>query len=130
MQELQLLLTGDAIGSVAPNAFHIPIVEDFKARCTAFKLQIRTTGQHKKVLDLYAKPEHRLLSQLFQCISYLVPEFAKRQAGPDWIAQRDMNLVRETWEYMYSSRIEARLIENSLYGCRTYRTITAVSLPV
>ncbi|WP_342551293.1 DUF5682 family protein [Paenibacillus sp. FSL R7-0652] len=116
LQELQLLLTGDAIGSVAPNAFHIPIVEDFKARCTAFKLQIRTTGQHKKVLDLYAKPEHRLLSQLFQCISYLVPEFAKRQAGPDWIAQRDMNLVRETWEYMYSSRIEARLIENSLYG--------------
>ncbi|MCP1133607.1 DUF5682 family protein [Paenibacillus polysaccharolyticus] len=116
LQELQLLLTGDAIGSVAPNAFHIPIVEDFKARCTEFKLQIRTTGQHKKVLDLYAKPEHRLISQLFQCISYLVPEFAKRQAGPDWIAQRDMNLVRETWEYMYSSRIEARLIENSLYG--------------
>ncbi|MBB6021849.1 hypothetical protein HNR77_002944 [Paenibacillus sp. JGP012] len=116
LQELQLLLTGDGIGSVAPNAFHIPIVEDFKTRCTEFKLQIRTTGQHKKVLDLYAKPEHRLLSQLFQCIAYLVPEFAKRQAGPDWIAQRDMNLVRETWEYMYSSRIEARLIENSLYG--------------
>ncbi|MBR2563624.1 MAG: hypothetical protein IKE29_03280 [Paenibacillus sp.] len=116
LQELQLLLTGDAIGSVAPHAFHIPIVEDFKSRCTEFKLQIRTTGQHKKVLDLYAKPEHRLISQLFQCISYLVPEFAKRQAGPDWVAQRDMNLVRETWEYMYSSRIEARLIENSLYG--------------
>ena len=116
LQELQLLLTGDAIGSVAPNAFHIPIVENFKSRCTEHKLQIRTTGQHKKVLDLYAKPEHRLISQLFQCISYLVPEFAKRQAGPDWIAQRDMNLVRETWEYMYSSRIEARLIENSLYG--------------
>lgn len=116
LQELQLLLTGDGIGRVAPNAFHIPIVEDFKTRCTEFKLQIRTTGQHKKVLDLYAKPEHRLLSQLFQCISYLVPEFAKRQAGPDWITQRDMNLVRETWEYMYSSRIEARLIENSLYG--------------
>jgi hypothetical protein len=27
-----------------------------------------------------------------------------------------MNLVRETWIYSYSSRIEARLIENSLYG--------------
>lgn len=116
LQELQLLLTGDAIGSVAPNSFNIPIVEDFKARCAVSKLQIRTTGQHKKVLDLYAKPEHRQLSQLFQCITYLVPEFAKRQSGPDWIAQRDMNLVRETWIYTYSSRIEARLIENSLYG--------------
>ena len=116
LQELQHLLTGDAIGSVAPNSFSIPIVEDFKARCAVSKLQIRTTGQHKKVLDLYAKPEHRQLSQLFQCITYLVPEFAKRQSGPDWIAQRDMNLVRETWIYTYSSRIEARLIENSLYG--------------
>ncbi|WP_261369516.1 DUF5682 family protein, partial [Staphylococcus argensis] len=27
-----------------------------------------------------------------------------------------MNLVRETWVYAYSSRVEARLIENSLYG--------------
>lgn len=116
LQELQQLLTGDIIGSVAPNSFSIPIVEDFKARCTEYKLQIRTTGQHKKVLDLYAKPEHRQISQLIQCITYLVPEFAKRQSGPDWIAERDMNLVRETWIYMYSSRIEARLIENSLYG--------------
>ncbi|ETT47827.1 DUF5682 family protein [Paenibacillus sp. FSL H7-689] len=116
LQELQRLLTGDVIGSVAPNSFSIPIVEDFKARCTEYKLQIRTTGQHKKVLDLYAKPEHRQISQLIQCITYLVPEFAKRQSGPDWIAERDMNLVRETWVYMYSSRIEARLIENSLYG--------------
>ncbi|MCP1184691.1 DUF5682 family protein [Paenibacillus sp. 1781tsa1] len=116
LQELQQLLTGDVIGSVAPNSFSIPIVEDFKARCTGYKLQIRTTGQHKKVLDLYAKPEHRQISQLIQCITYLVPEFAKRQSGPDWIAERDMNLVRETWVYMYSSRIEARLIENSLYG--------------
>ena len=57
--------------------------------------------QHKKVLDLYAKPEHRQISQLIQCITYLVPEFAKRQSGPDWIAERDMNLVRETWVYMY-----------------------------
>ncbi|MEK3776145.1 DUF5682 family protein [Paenibacillus sp. FSL K6-4396] len=116
LQELQQLLTGDVIGSVAPNSFSIPIVEDFKVRCTGHKLQIRTTGQHKKVLDLYAKPEHRQISQLIQCITYLVPEFAKRQSGPDWIAERDMNLVRETWVYMYSSRIEARLIENSLYG--------------
>ncbi|NUU78946.1 DUF5682 family protein [Paenibacillus xylanilyticus] len=116
LQELQRLLTGDVIGSVAPNSFSIPIVEDFKARCAVSKLHLRTTGQHKKVLDLYAKPEHRQLSQLFQCITYLVPEFAKRQSGPDWIAQRDMNLVRETWIYNYSSRIEARLIENSLYG--------------
>ncbi|WP_269319203.1 hypothetical protein, partial [Escherichia coli] len=56
------------------------------------------------------------MSQLFQCGTYLVPQFAERQSGPDWVTRRDMNLVRETWVYAYSSRIEARLIESSLYG--------------
>ncbi|MEN1986555.1 DUF5682 family protein [Paenibacillus hubeiensis] len=116
MKELQQLLTGDAIGTVAPNPFSVPIVEDFKAWCKELKLQIGTTGQHKKVLDLYAKKEHRRLSRLFQCVTYLVPHFAERQSGPDWVARRDMNLVRETWVYAYSSRVEARLIESSLYG--------------
>ncbi|KQO18166.1 DUF5682 family protein [Paenibacillus sp. Leaf72] len=116
LEELRLLLTGDKIGIVAPNPFTVPIVEDFKNRCSASGLQIKTTGKHKKVLDLYAKAEHRLLSQLLQCASFLVPDFAIRESGPDWVAYRHMNLVRETWVYAYSSRIEARLIENSLYG--------------
>ncbi|WP_341281013.1 DUF5682 family protein [Paenibacillus sp. FSL H8-0537] len=116
LEELGLLLTGDKIGIVAPNSFTVPIVEDFKNRCSASGLHIKTTGKHKKVLDLYAKAEHRLLSQLLQCASFLVPDFAVRESGPDWVAYRHMNLVRETWVYAYSSRIEARLIENSLYG--------------
>ncbi|SMF84874.1 hypothetical protein SAMN05661091_2724 [Paenibacillus uliginis N3/975] len=114
--ELGRMLTGDAVGTVARNPFHVPIVEDFKERCKEAKLRIETTGRHKKVLDLYAKAGHRRLSQLFQCLAYLVPTFAERLSGPDWTAMRDMSLVRETWEYAYSSRIEARLIENSLYG--------------
>ncbi|WP_338554497.1 DUF5682 family protein [Paenibacillus sp. KS-LC4] len=116
LEELGLLLTGDKIGIVAPNSFTVPIVEDFKNRCSASRLHIKTTGKHKKVLDLYAKAEHRQLSQLLQCASFLVPDFAVRESGPDWASNRHMNLVRETWTYAYSSRIEARLIENSLYG--------------
>ncbi len=116
LEELKLLLTGDRIGIVAPNPLSIPIVENFKTLCRESGLQIKTTGKHKKVLELYGKPEHRRMSQLFQCIGYLVPDFATRQSGPDWLADRDMNLIRETWTYTYSSRIEARLIESSLYG--------------
>lgn len=116
LQQLALLLTGDKIGTVAPNKLAVPIVEDFKARSAQLKLQLNVTGKHSKTLDIYAKPQHRLLSQWFHCISFLVGEFATRQAGPDWVAYKDMNLVRESWSYSYSSRIEARFIECSIYG--------------
>jgi hypothetical protein len=116
LEELSALLTGDRIGVVAQNPFSIPIVENFKELCAESGLQIKTTGKRKKVLELYGKPAHRRMSQLLQCASFLVPDFAACVSGPDWIAGRDMNLVRETWVYAYSSRVEARLIESSLYG--------------
>ncbi|MHA7965285.1 DUF5682 family protein [Paenibacillus sp. CAU 1782] len=116
LEELAALLTGDAIGNVAPNAFSVPIVEDFKRLCGEAGLQLKATGRNKKTLEPYAKSRHREQSRLFQCTSYLVPEFAVRDAGPDWIAGRNLNLVREAWTYGYSSLIEARLIECSIYG--------------
>ncbi|MGG3283845.1 DUF5682 family protein [Paenibacillus solani] len=116
LEQLARMLTGDKIGSVAPNRLSIPIVEDFKKRSAAFKLNLKVTAKHQKTLDLYAKPQHRRLSQWFHCVSFLVPDFAVRQTGPDWVAFKDMSLVRESWSYSYSSRIEARWIECSIYG--------------
>lgn len=113
---LKELLTGDKIGQIAPNDWLVPIVEDFKRHAAAAKLQIKTTARHKKTLDLYARPDHRRISQLLHCVSFLVPEFAEKNAGPDWLGNRNMNLVRETWTYSYSALIEARLIENSIFG--------------
>jgi hypothetical protein len=116
LEELSALLTGDAIGSVAPNSYSVPIVEDFKRLCAEAGLQLKATGKHKKILEPYAKTKHRELSRLLQCASYLVPEFAVRDSGPDWVAGRNLNLVREAWTYGYSSLIEARLIQCSIYG--------------
>lgn len=116
LDELGALLTGDAIGSVAPNPYNVPIVEDFKQRCQEAGLQIKTTGRRKKILEPYAKPKHLELVRLLRCAAYLVPEFATRESGPDWVAGRNLNLVRESWSYGYSSLIESRLIQCSLYG--------------
>lgn len=116
VMKLTELLTGDKIGQIAPNDWLVPIVEDFKRHAATAKLQIKTTARHKKTLDLYARPDHRRISQLLHCVSFLVPEFAEKNAGPDWLGNRNMNLVRETWTYSYSALIEARLIENSIFG--------------
>ncbi|WP_020620483.1 DUF5682 family protein [Paenibacillus daejeonensis] len=116
LRRLRALLTGDKIGRVADSGWVVPIVEDVKRRAATARLELRATGKRKRTLDLYAKPRHRAVSQLLHCLSYLVPDFAKRESGPDWVSGRHMNLVRETWSYAYSARVEARLIEQSLYG--------------
>lgn len=116
LEKLRMLMTGDAIGEVAPNEFSVPIVEDFKARASACRLNLRATRRHRKTLEPYAKTAHRETSRLLHCAEFLGTDFAKKESGPDWAARRHMNLVRETWTYSYSSRTEARLIENSIYG--------------
>ncbi|OWA35647.1 hypothetical protein B9G55_11130 [Saccharibacillus sp. O16] len=116
MEKLLSLMTGDRIGRVAPNEFAVPIVEDFKARAAACRLNLRSTGRHRRILEPYAKPAHREASRLLHCASFLGTDFARKEAGPDWVTRKDMNLVREIWTYSYSSRTEARLIENSIYG--------------
>ncbi|WP_046214475.1 DUF5682 family protein [Paenibacillus wulumuqiensis] len=116
LQELSRMLTGNRIGTVAPNAFTVPIVDDFKNLAAVCKLQISVTGRHKKVLDLYSRPLHRQTSRLLHCMNFLETELAVMESGPDWVAYRDVNLMRETWTYTYSSYTEARLIENSIYG--------------
>lgn len=116
LRRLQALLTGDKIGRVAESGYTVPIVEDVKRRAAAARLELRTTGKRQRTLELYSKPGHRQVSRLLHAISYLVPEFASRESGPDWVSGRHMNRVRETWSYGYSALIEARLIEQSLYG--------------
>ncbi|WP_367056899.1 DUF5682 family protein [Paenibacillus kandeliae] len=116
LEQLEILLTGDRIGEVAKNPFAVPIVEDFKRQAAACTLQLGTTGQHKKVLDLYTRPQHRRISRLLHIMEFLGTGLAIRQSGPDWITYKNINLMRETWTYSYSSYTEARLIENSIHG--------------
>ncbi len=123
VERLQQLLTGNRIGEVASNPFAVPIVEDFKQQAIACKLKLQFTGRHKKILDLYTRPQHRQISRLFHCMTFLGTELAVFESGPDWVTYRDINLMRETWTYSYSSFTEARLIENSIYG----GTITAAA---
>ncbi|WP_172197973.1 DUF5682 family protein [Saccharibacillus qingshengii] len=116
LEKLLAMMTGDRIGEVAPNEWAVPIVEDFKARAAACRLNLRSTGRHRRTLEPYAKPAHREASRLLHCAEFLGTEFASKESGPDWVTGRDMNRIRETWAYSYSSRTEARLIENSIYG--------------
>ncbi|MGO0061944.1 DUF5682 family protein [Brevibacillus fluminis] len=116
IETLAELMMGDVIGEIAKNDLDVPIVRDFKEICKKQKLQLKTTGKSQKVLELYAKESHRQTSQFFHCLQFMEVEFCQKESGPDWKNYRNVNLVRESWNYSYSSYVEARLIENSLYG--------------
>ncbi|GIO06623.1 hypothetical protein J31TS6_26510 [Brevibacillus reuszeri] len=116
IEALRELMTGDGIGQVAKNDLDVPIVRDCKEKCKTYKLQISTTGRNQKILELYAKKTHRQASHFFHCMQFLGTEFCQKEAGPDWMNYKHVNLVRETWRYGYSSYVEARLIEASIYG--------------
>nr|WP_258398976.1 DUF5682 family protein [Brevibacillus laterosporus] len=60
--------------------------------------------------------QHRETSYFFHSVQFLVTEFCQKITGPDWIDNKNINVVRESWNYSYSSYVEARLIENSIYG--------------
>ena len=116
LDTLHELMTGDKIGEIAPNNLDIPLVRHFKERCRAYRLPLNKTGTGKKTLDLYAKPSHREQSRFFHQVHFLATGFCEKEAGPDWVAGRHTNLVREIWSYRYTSVVEAHLIENSVYG--------------
>lgn len=116
IETLAELMMGDAIGEMAKNNLDVPIVRDFKEVCKKHKLQLKSTVKSQKILELYAKASHREASQFFHCLQFLQAEFCQKESGPDWKNYRNVNMVRESWSYSYSSYVEARLIENSIYG--------------
>jgi hypothetical protein len=116
LELLSTLLTGNEIGEVAPNEFIPPIVKDFKESCSNLKLHMKTTGQHRKQLDLYSNEKHREISHLLHCASYLDVGFATKKSGPDFVNYIDIHRVRENWTYTYTSLVEARLVEYASYG--------------
>lgn len=116
LELLSTLLTGNEIGEVAPNEFIPPIVKDFKESCSNLKLHMKTTGQHRKQLDLYSNEKHRKISHLLHCASYLDVGFATKKSGPDFVNYIDIHRVRENWTYTYTSLVEARLMEYASYG--------------
>jgi hypothetical protein len=116
LELLSALLTGNEIGEVAPNEFIPPIVKDFKESCSNLKLHMKTTGQHRKQLDLYSNEKHREISHLLHCATYLDVGFATKKSGPDFVNYIDIHRVRENWTYTYTSLVEARLVEYASYG--------------
>jgi len=110
------LLRGDTVGSVPENTEELPILTDFARQAKGFSLNLESTVQRDKALEIYRKPRHRQASHLLRRLQFLEVPFARFVAGPDFVTGTGMDLLVEHWSYVWAPQTAGRLVECTVYG--------------
>ena len=116
LREMRKVLRGTCTGKVSDDAPIPPIVIDFQNKAKKFKMDISISLTKSITLDIVSKPKHRQQSVFLHQLQFLSNPFAKKIVGPDFEGRTKTRLLRERWDYSYSGRVSAALIENSHLG--------------
>lgn len=119
LDNLYRLLTGMVMGKVDEDSGIPPLVNDFLDKCKKYKLDINSTIKKETKLDIYNNSNHREKSRFFHQLVYLGSNFCNYLKGHENGAGKGRILLRETWEYKFSSIVQTNLITNSVYGGTT-----------
>ncbi len=118
------VLAGNTIGTLPPGTGVPPLVRDFEHRARRHRLKIDVTETKKLALDLYRRPEHRLLSRMLHGLELLDVRFGLRLSGPDFVRGVSLERLHEHWEYTFSPATEAALVEASVYGATVTEAVS------
>lgn len=110
------LLSGMGAGKIIVGDCIPPVVKEFRALCAQYRLKTSTVERQEVTLDIIKNPAHYRKSRFLHQLLFLETGFSILQSGPDYVNQRNRNLVRESWVCRYSTRVETRLIDLSVYG--------------
>ena len=110
------LNTGRQVGKLSSNALRPPILSDFEEQCQRFHLKLQSSVKQEVTLEIFTKKRHLELSRFFYRMNFLKTDFAQRKKGSDLINRRDRSRIREVWDYQFSSRILAVLVDVSTSG--------------
>lgn len=113
---LYRLLSGMGAGKIADNDCIPPVVREFRALCSLHRLKTSTIERQEVTLDIIKNPAHYRKSRFLHQMEFLETGFASLQSGPDYVNQKNKNLVREQWICRYGTGVETRLIDLSVYG--------------
>lgn len=113
---LYRLLSGMGTGKIADNDCIPPVVHEFRVLCSLHRLKTSTIERQEVTLDIIKNPAHYRKSRFLHQMKFLETGFATLQSGPDYVNQKNKNLVREQWICRYATGVETRLIDLSVYG--------------
>lgn len=116
MRLLRRQMTGRCVGELCQSAGEPPVLQDFRAQCKRYGLQISSTLENDVTLSIFSKKKHRQMSMFFHRLLFLEAPYARRVKGPNLQTGRDRNLMREIWKYKWNAQVMAALIDASVYG--------------
>lgn len=116
MDILKGLLTGNKIGSITANFKTPPIAIDFTEKCKLHKIKIDDAFDKNINLSVFSNPKHRDASRFLTQVEFLDCGFANKKSGGRFKKDINKKLIKEAWQYKYTSSVISKLIENSIYG--------------
>lgn len=116
LEELFSLMTGLEMGRIEDTQNIPPIVEDFQEQCKRFKISLTAAAKKEIKLDIYQKPEHQEESCFLYQMQYLNTQFCSYEKSQEERTGVGRILLRESWQYWYTSQVYAALIDQSVYG--------------
>lgn len=116
LDKLFRLMTGVKMGEVDLDSGLPPIILDFQEKCKKFRIDLKSVAKKESKLDIYTNEGHREKSQFFHQVQYLKVGFCRYLRGHSGNGGKGRILLRESWEYKYSTQVQTELIKNSAYG--------------
>lgn len=108
-------LIGNKVGSISSKSPTPPIYNDFIEKSEMYKLNLNMV-EVKLDLSVFSSEKHRSISRLLHQLSFLNNPFAKKVRGSNIKDKKDRNLIKEVWEYKYTTDVQTNLLINSMYG--------------
>ncbi|URZ00393.1 DUF5682 family protein [Clostridium felsineum] len=109
-------IRGNKVGSLCSSFNMPPLYYDFKNTTDKYKLKVNISLRQELSLDIFSSKRHRKISCFMYRMQFLNTDFCNRVKGPNIILKKNLNLVREIWNYRWSAAVDSALIENSVYG--------------
>lgn len=117
LKTLYRLLTGMEVGKVDEKSGIPPIVNDFFEKCKKYRISTTVNTKRETKLDIYNNESHLEKSRFLHQMSFLETNFCSCLKSQDSnTAGKGRILLRETWEYRFSSEVTSNLISNSVFG--------------
>ena len=110
------LMSGLKMGTVKDTQNMPPIVQDFFEQCKGFKIPINVATAKEIKLDVYQKKQHRDKSCFLAQMQYLETTFCTYMKGQDERMGVGRILLHETWQYRYTPKVYAALIDQSIFA--------------
>lgn len=115
-QAVRTFMGGSELGKTAAGQRSPALLQNTYRQAQGYRFRLDDTLAKTRKLDVYRKPQHRLISRFLHLTAFVGSGFAERLSGPDFVGGSGLDLLFEEWRYAWTPAVEARLLELAEQG--------------